>query len=154
MKLLTAPQRSFLGGLADGAYRMLTSRGAISPHEESAKDWRHREARAATSDLDPEGKGWKISEAPKSAFDSLKAHFEMLSGRSGDALETLTGPSNDLRNLSHLIGVQMKACGVTAAYMQGICKRMFGRSDWSTASEGKAVLTALKNKSRAIAAKA
>lgn len=149
LRSLTKPQRAFLGLLADGARRRLIQHGAIDAHDESADDWRRREAREATKDLDPQGHGWKISEAPAHAFDALKAHFEVLSGKSREALDTLTGPSNDTRQLTHLIDVQTKACGVTAGYVQGICKRMFGgRTTWQTAHEGKAVLAALKQAAR------
>lgn len=144
---LTAPQRSFLGGLADGARRMLISRGAIDEHDETAKQWRHRESREATRDLDPKGIGWTISEAPKLAFDALKARFEMLSGQAGKALETLSG-SNDVRQLTHNIATTARECGVSDSYVAGICRRMFGRDDWRGTKEGGAVLIALKNKLR------
>ena len=151
---LTAPQRSFLGLLADGARRMLIERGAIDERDETAKAWRHREAREATKDLDPQRIGWTISEAPKQAFDALKARFEMLSGASGKALETLSGPSNDVRQLSHQIAVLAREIGVNDAYIGGIANRMFGRRDWRGAEEGRAILIALKQAQRTRAAKA
>ena len=153
---LTNPQRSFLGGLADGARRMLIERGAIDEHDETAKEWRHREAREATKKLDPEGKGWTISEAPKHAFDELKARFEMLSGQAGKALETLSGPSNDMRNMAHEIEKARKACGVHPNYIVGICRRQSkgARDTWTNVEQGKAVLVALNKHAESLAKKA
>lgn len=153
---LTGPQRSYLGRFAESTRRMLIERGAIEAHEETAKEWRHREAREATKDLDPQGIGWTISEAPKQAFDALKARFEMLSGQAGKALETLSGPSNDMRTLAHEIDKAAKTCGVGSGYIAGICKRQSGgtRTTWTTPAEGKAVLVALTKHAASLAKKA
>lgn len=155
-RTLTGPQRAYLGRFAESTRRMLIERGAIDEHEETPKEWRHREAREATKDLDPQGIGWTISEAPKQAFDALKARFEMLSGQAGKALETLSGPSNDMRNLAHEINKAAKACGVGPGYIAGICKRQSGgtRTTWTTPAEGKAVLVALTKHAAALAKKA
>lgn len=145
-KTLTKPQRAFLGGLADGARRLLIKHGAIEAHEETAKEWRHRETRAATKPLDPQGAGWTISEAPAFAFDAIKAHFEMLSGQSDKALETLMSDPNEMRQMAHAISVAARECGVGENYIGGICKRQSRgqRNTWRTVEEGKAVLIALK----------
>lgn len=145
-KTLTSPQRSFLGGLADGARRILIDRGAIEAHDETAKDWRHRETREATKPLDPQGLGWTISEAPAYAFDAIKAHFEMLSGRAEKAMETLMSDPNEMRQMAHAISVAARECGVGENYISGICKRQSRgrRTTWRNVQEGKAVLIALK----------
>lgn len=153
LKLLSAPQRSFLGGLADGAFRRLVSRGAIDPHDEDAQAWRRRQAREATAELDPQRIGWTISEAPATCFNALKSRFEALAGETGKALDTMMTP-NDVRQLAHGIEVVSREIGVTAPYVQGICKRMFGRKDWQGAEEGRAVLIALKDAQRSRAKKA
>jgi hypothetical protein len=156
VKLLTNAQRSFLGGLADGAHRLMVSRGAIDPHEESCTPWRRRHAREATADLHPQAIGWTISEAPAFCFDALKARFEALAGQTDKALETLTGTPNDIRQMAHNISVVAKACGVGDAYIAGICKRQSrgARNGWTTLSEGKAVLTALTKHAASQAKKA
>jgi len=133
---LTPKQRSMLGQLAKRAWKKQHDSGAI---DEDETTWRHREAMEATS-------GFKISEAPKRCFDALKAHFETMAGDAGKAFETLTGPDNETRQLAHEIGVAAKACGVTAGYVAGICRRMFGCDSWSGAEQGRAVLIALKKK--------
>lgn len=156
VKLLTNPQRSFLGGLADGAFRLMVSRGAIDPHDESAKAWRQRHSREATAKLDPQGIGWSISEAPAFCFDEIKARFEALAGETDKALETLTGSPNDIRQMAHNISVAAKACGVGGAYIAGICKRQSRdtRTTWNTLDEGKAVLSALNKHAQSLAKKA
>jgi len=156
VKLLTNPQRSFLGGLAAGASRLMVTSGAIDPHEESCTPWRRRHAREATADLHPQAVGWTISEAPGFCFDALKARFEALAGQTDKALETLTGTPNDIRQMAHNISVAAKACGVGEAYIAGICKRQSrgARTGWTTLSEGKAVLSALTKHAAAQARKA
>jgi len=134
---LTPKQRSMLGQLAKRAWKKQHDSGAID--EEETK-WRHREAL--------ERCGFIISEAPKRCFDDLKSHFETMAGDAGKAFETLTGPDNETRQLTHEIGVAAKACGVTAGYVAGICRRMFGCDSWSGAEQGRAVLIALKKKAR------
>jgi hypothetical protein len=145
---LSPKQRSYIGGLADSTRRMLIARGAIEAADETAQAWRHRECREATRQRDPQGMGWTISEAPASAFDDLLAHFQALGGHADKALATLTGDSNEMRQMSHNIGIAAKACGVGENYIAGICRRMFRRDSWITPAEGKKVLIALTDKAR------
>jgi hypothetical protein len=145
---LSPKQRSYLGGLADSTRRMLIARGAIEAGDETAKDWRHRESREATKQRDPQAIGWTISEAPASAFDDLLAHFQALSGHADKALATLTGDSNEMRQMTHNIAIAAKACGVGENYVAGICRRMFGVATWKTWNEGQKVLIALTDKAR------
>lgn len=136
-KPLSSKQRGYLGTLATQAYRYLTSKGAI---DEPEKEWRHREAISAC--------GFRISEAPSNRFDALEQHFLTLAGKSGRALERALGPDNDMRNLEQQIAVAARTAGAHPAYVQGICKRMFGADTWSNTRQAKAVLIALKNKAR------
>lgn len=136
-KPLSPKQRGYLGTLATQAYRYLTGKGAI---DEPEKEWRHREAISAC--------GFRISEAPSNRFDALEQHFLTLAGKSSKALERALGPENDMRQLAHEISVAAREAGVTPAYVQGICKRMYGADTWSNARQAKAVLIALKNKAR------
>lgn len=136
---LTLKQRSYLGILARNAFKKLMSAHALDD-DMNEKEWRHTEAIEAC--------GHTISEAPKSAFDALELRFLTLAGQTKQAFDKATQPGNDLRQLTHNIAVAAKACGVGEAYVQGICKRMFGRPDWQGPREGQAVLIALKQKAR------
>jgi hypothetical protein len=135
---LTPKQRGYLAQLAKQAHTYLTGKGAI---DEAFDAWRKREAMEVT-------KGFTISEAPRRCFDDLEQHFLMLAGKSDKALSRALGPDNDMRNLEQQIAVAARTVGVTPAYVQGICKRMFGADTWSNAKQAKAVLIALKNKGR------
>ena len=122
VKLLTNPQRSFLGGLADGAFRLMVSRG---PLIRTMRARRHggSASREATAKLDPQGIGWSISEAPAFCFDEIKARFEALAGETDKALETLTGSPTTSARWRTTSAWPPKACGVGGAYIAGICKR-------------------------------
>lgn len=139
---LTLPQRVYLGRLATEAYSYLSRMGAIDGEKE--KDWRHREAREATKDADPDRQGWSISEAPRSAFKDLETRFLLLGGKTARAVENAFGPDNDERQFTHLIGVAARTLGVGDSYVAGIARNMFHRPTWSGAAEGLKVLTALK----------
>jgi hypothetical protein len=135
---LTPKQRGYLAQLAKQAHTYLTGKGAI---DEPFDAWRRREAMEASS-------GFTISEAPRRCFDDLEQHFLTLAGKTGKALERALGPDNDMRNLEQQISVAARTAGVHPAYVQGICKRMFGADTWSNARQAKAVLIALTNKAR------
>lgn len=135
---LTPKQRGYLAQLAKQAHAYLTSKSAI---DEPFDAWRKREAMHASS-------GFTISEAPRRCFDDLEQHFLMLAGKSGKAMERALGPDNDMRNLEQQIAVAARTAGVTPAYVQAICRRMHGADTWSNAKQAKAVLVALKKKSR------
>lgn len=139
-KPLTPKQRGYIAQLAKQAHDYLTSKGAI---DEPFDKWRKREAMEATS-------GFTISEAPSRCFDDLEQHFLSLAGKADKALERALGPGNDMRQLAHEIAVMQRQCAVTPAYVQGICKRMFGADTWSNAKQARSVLIALKNKLRQI----
>jgi|GEM_PF-2624765 len=135
---LTPKQRGYIAQLAKQAHSYLTGKGAI---DEDFATWRRREAMEVTS-------GFTISEAPRRCFDDLEQHFLTLAGKASKALERALGPENDMRQLEHEIAVASRTAGVTPAYVQGICKRMFSANTWSNAKQAKAVLIALKNKIR------
>jgi len=137
-KPLTPKQRGYLARLAKKAHDYLTGKGAI---DEPFDAWRKREAMEASN-------GFTISEAPRRAFDDLEQHFLALGGQSAKALERALGPENDMRQLAHAIAVAQRQAAVTPAYVQGICKRMFGADTWGNARQAKAVLIALRNKVR------
>ncbi len=137
---LTPKQRGYLAQLAKQAHTYLTGKGAI---DEPFDPWRKREAMDAS-------KGFTISEAPRRCFDDLEQHFLMLAGKSDKALSRAIGPDNDMRQLAHEISVAAREAGVTPAYVQGICKRMYDADTWSNAKQAKAILIALKNKARSL----
>ena len=136
---LTPKQRGYLAQLAKAAHTRLLDSGAID--DADFDHWRKHEAMDATS-------GFTISEAPKRCFDALETRFLTLSGQAKQAFERNLGPDNDMRQVAHNITVAARTAGVTAAYISGICQRMFGRTEWKTAAEGKAVLIALKQHAR------
>jgi hypothetical protein len=82
--LLTPRQRKWIEGEARGAFRKMEGAGAT---DETYNDWRVREAIKAC--------GFRISEAPRAAFDDLLSHFEALNGKPEKALERQLGPGND-----------------------------------------------------------
>lgn len=124
--------------IARTAWNKLNSAGAI---DESFNDWRQREA--------IETCGARISAATKAQLDRLETHFLAMGGNSREAYDNATGPGNDMRQLCHLITIKARECSVTAAYVQAICRRMYGTDEPLTASQAKGLLIALKKHARA-----
>ena len=133
MKPLTKSQKKLLVMLARRGWQKLHAAGAI---DEDFNTWRRREAVAAC--------GRSISEAGRGDFDALYAHFLALAGETEGAFKAASNPlPNGLRNVLHVMGVEMKKAGVGAAYVAGICRRMFGRDEPASEAEAKAVLVAV-----------
>ena len=141
-KPLSPAQRSTLAATAREAYLRLAP--GLS---ESFDEFRQAESRRITTGLPgaPAG-GWKISEAPGSAFNALFAHFKALKGDTDVAYDYHAGPSTEMRQHLHHISVAERAAGVTAGYTVGICRRMFRHDQPQTGREALAVLAALTKK--------
>lgn len=131
-KLLTAKQRTYLATLAREGWKR-TGAG----DDESFDDWRHRQCADCLNDTSA-----SLSTATAAQFDALLLHFKILAGKA--TLEDTAENANELRQLAHAIFITAKEAGVTEGYVAGICKRMFHRSTWSGAEEGRKVLNALR----------
>lgn len=143
MKLLTPKQRSTLSAMAREAYQVLAP--GLS---ETADEFRHAESRRITAKLpNAPAQGWKISEAPKSAFDALFDHFKVLKGEPEAAFDRkVQDISSEMRNMLHNITVAERAAGVGPRYTSGICQRMFRTDAPRDLKQAKAVLAALTKK--------
>lgn len=125
-------QRSYLGQLAKQAFQRLTSAGAIDEPEDA---WRKRESEQAC--------GYRISEAPRRCFDDLETHFLTLSGQTKRAFDRATGPTNDVRTITHEISVAAATLGVGENYIKGMCRNILRADTWSTAPQARKILIAL-----------
>lgn len=112
IKLLSSPQCAMLGRMAKDAWRKHHDAGAT---DEPEKEWRHREARAATA-TKARPQGWTISEAPASCFDALYAHFLAMQGHTGRAYEIHMGPGNEERRQRYKIRELAKELNLPAGY--------------------------------------
>jgi hypothetical protein len=126
--------------IARTAWAKLSGAGAI---DESFNDWRQREAVDTC--------GARISAATKSQLDRLETHFLAMGGNAAEAYQSAIGPSNELRQLCHLITIKAHECGVTAAYVQAISRRQSGSDEPLTVSAARALLIALKHHARSAA---
>lgn len=124
--------------IARSAWQRLTAAGAT---DEPFDAWRQWQAVDVV--------GVRISAATKSQLDRLETHFLAMGGQAAEAYDNATGPSNELRQLCHLIAVKQRECGLKDAYTQAVCRRMFGIDQPLTAHQAKSLLIALKNHARA-----
>ena len=110
--LLTPRQRGWIEGEARAAFRKLESAGAT---DETYNDWRVREAIKVC--------GFRISEAPKRAFDDLLSHFQSLNGKTDKAMDRLTGKENDWRFWESEIIKQLNRDHLPWNYAETICEK-------------------------------
>ena len=144
-KLLSASQRSTLSAIASEAFMHLAP-----GLDETSDDFRKSQSRIATQKLDLEhGRGWRISEAPASAFDAIFDHFKMLKGQGEEVFDRqVDGVSSTMRNHLHHITVAERAARVPHAYTQAICRNMFRTSEPKDEKQALALLSALQKKAR------
>lgn len=117
-KLLSKAQRVMMTQIAMRGWRKMTKAGAI---DESFNDWRLRESMAAC--------GFRISEAPASAFDDLFSHFKALEGDVTKAFGIATGPSNEVRQWINNMEEELARDGLTLAFTKPIAFRKWGTED-------------------------
>lgn len=134
--LLSAKQRSWIEGEARGAWKRMSAAGAI---DEPYNEWRVREAVSMC--------GFRISEAPKAAFDGLLSHFQALNGKTDKAMERLSGPSNGWHFWHGLIEEQLARGVVGRGYLDFIvCDRGITSLEKATEKQMRDLFVTLRNR--------
>jgi hypothetical protein len=110
--LLTPRQRGWIEGVARKAWRRLHDSGAI---DEDYDAWRVREAIAKC--------GFRISEAPRAAFNDLLSHFLAAAGETGQAVDRLAGKGNEWNHWFNEIIAQLNRDHLPLAYADAIAAK-------------------------------
>lgn len=135
--LLSKKQKSWLESLARKAWQARKASGAT---DETYDAYRRAQAVKAC--------GFRISEAPRAAFDALLAHFQAENGELGKAFDRLAGPSNDQRFYIAQIDAQLRRGGMVRATAKSIAHDKFqGQTDLEklTPDQLKQLLITLRN---------